>query len=110
MYHVIYLHVAAPAKPLAGQPCNGCGVCCASEPCPLGVLASRRLRGPCSALRWIEDHGVYRCGLIEQPAAFLPAALRWSAPLLARLAHRFIAAGSGCDSSVSIDKLQVKLE
>jgi hypothetical protein len=38
----------------------------------------------------------------QKPAAHLPAALRWSAAMVGRVAHRFIAAGSGCDCSVSV--------
>ena len=102
MYQVIHLHVAAPDKPPVGQPCNGCGVCCASEPCPLGIVASRRRHGACSALVWMEDKGMYRCGLIEQPAVHLPYLLRWAAPMLARLARRYIAAGVGCDFSANM--------
>lgn len=100
---MIHLHVAAPAKPDAGQPCNGCGVCCVSEPCPAGAIVSRRLRGACAALIWNDDQGAYRCGLIEQPANFLPKALRRAAPWVAHWAHRFVAAGRGCDSSVTVE-------
>ena len=105
VHRIIEIHIAAPAKPPVGQPCNGCGVCCASEPCPLGVLVSRRRHGACAALLWKDDDaggGVYRCGLIEQPATHLPAALRRAAPLLARVARRYISAGSGCDAGVSV--------
>lgn len=102
-YQVIHLHVLAPAKPAVGRPCNGCGVCCASEPCPIGMLVSHRRQGACAALAWHEDARMYRCGMIEKPAAHLPAALRWSAPLVARLARRFVAAGIGCDSSVEAE-------
>ena len=38
--HLIRIHADAPAKPPVGAPCNGCGVCCLLEPCPLGVLLS----------------------------------------------------------------------
>ena len=37
---VIAIHPAAPPKPAWGEPCNGCGVCYAWQPCPLGVLVS----------------------------------------------------------------------
>ena len=40
---VIHLHPSAPPKPAEGAACNGCGVCCAWQPCPLGVLASAAL-------------------------------------------------------------------
>ncbi len=97
MHTVITLRVAAPDKPVAGAPCNGCGVCCTLAPCPLGILVSRRTRGACAALTWSDDKGLYRCGLIERPATFLPRLLRRWAPALARMARRYVSAGSGCD-------------
>lgn len=103
MYQVIQLHPAAPTQPPEGAACNGCGVCCASAPCPIGVLVSGRRSGACAALAWSEAAASYRCGLIERPAAHLPAPLRWGAPLLARLARRSIAAGIGCDASAGIE-------
>ncbi len=103
MYQVIQLHPEAPAQPAEGAPCNGCGVCCASEPCPLGAIASGRRHGACAALVWNEHSANYRCGLIERPAAHLPAGLRWGAPLLARLARRSIASGIGCDAGLGVE-------
>jgi len=98
---IIHVHALAPAKPALGAPCNGCGVCCLSEPCPLGVLLSGRRSGACRAVRWNAQGAIYRCGAIESPAEVLPAALQWlKAPLawvLRRLAGRWIAAGAGCD-------------
>lgn len=94
---VVWLAAAAPAKPAVGAPCNGCGLCCAWQPCPLGVLVSGRLRGACAALRWQADQNVYRCAMVCAPGTiwpWLPAALqRW----VQRLAGRWIAAGQGCD-------------
>lgn len=96
---VILLHPAAPAKPTAGQPCNGCGVCCAWAPCPLGMLLSRRRRGPCTALVWL--HGHYRCGVLTAPRQYLP----WlPAGLARRLAWRWIAAAQGCDADLDVDR------
>lgn len=86
---VIPIQPEAPAKPAFGQACNGCGVCCLSEPCPLGMLVSRKRSGACSALRW--DDGRYRCGLAAHRNR-----------LVARLARRWIAAGSGCDSTAQV--------
>ena len=102
-HQVIHLHVLAPTKPAVGQPCNGCGVCCASEPCPVGMLVSRRRHGACAALVWRHEAQRYRCGMIEEPAAHLPVPLRWAAPVAARLARRFVAAGIGCDSTVEAE-------
>ncbi len=92
---VIHLHPAAPAKPATGATCNGCGVCCAAEPCPLGVALSRRRSGACVALEWHEADTRYRCGALASPTRWLP----WlPAPLTRALARRWIAAGRGCDT------------
>jgi hypothetical protein len=107
VHDVIHLHPAAPDKPAAGQPCNGCGVCCASAPCPLGIVASGRVHGRCRALVWNDAAGLYRCGLIERPAHELPAASRWLAPLLAQAARRYIASGSGCDCELVVERADV---
>ncbi len=103
-HRVILLQSEAPEKPAHGAPCNGCGVCCAHEPCPLGMVASRRLHGACAALVWRADEAVYRCGLIAEPERWLPRPLRRAAPLLARLARRYIAAGQGCDAHLDTEK------
>jgi hypothetical protein len=87
---IIRVHADAPLKPRLGDACNGCGVCCLAEPCPLGVLVSLRLRGPCRALRWDDATRRYRCGLAHRSP--------W-----ARLARRLIAAGAGCDSDAEVN-------
>lgn len=105
---VIHIHPEAPPKPAVGAPCNGCGVCCLVEPCPLGVLLSRQRRGACQALRWNADRTQYQCGAVLAPQAVLQRALpagwgafsRLLAPVLPRLAKRWIAAGTGCDSTL----------
>jgi hypothetical protein len=87
---VIHVHTDAPPKPALGQPCNGCGVCCLTEPCPLGMLLSRRRQGACEALRW--DAERYHCGVVSAHPRGL---LGW-------LVRRWIAAGSGCDCSLDV--------
>lgn len=102
----IWIHPDAPPKPAEGAPCNGCGVCCLAQPCPLGMLLSGRRRGACAALRWDDGLALYRCGAITEPRATLQQALpRWAvgaapalAAVLGRLARRWVAAGRGCDS------------
>jgi hypothetical protein len=96
---VIQIHPQAPAKPAFGAACNGCGLCCLAEPCPLGVLLSRSRKGPCMALRWQPDIQQYRCGALGAAGAADAAGLlaRAWARLRARLVARWIAAGSGCD-------------
>ena len=116
-HQIIYIQPAAPAKPVVGAACNGCGVCCLVAPCPLGVILSGRRTGACDALRWegLDQEGgntvgFYRCGAITQPDdvlfGVLPRALKVGIPALAwglgRLAKRWIAAGKGCDSTVEV--------
>ncbi len=101
---VIHIHPAAPAQPALGAPCNGCGVCCLAEPCPLGQVLSRKRHGACDALRWDDAQAVYRCGAITDAAGVLGPRWRWAAPWLQRLAHRWIAAGVGCDASLKSER------
>ena len=86
---VIQIQSQAPRKPALGADCNGCGVCCLSEPCPVGVLVSGRRQGACSALRWQASVARYQCGLATVP---------W----LGALTRRWIAAGRGCDSDAEV--------
>ncbi len=107
-HRTIFIEPMAPRKPVVGAPCNGCGICCLAQPCPLGIILSRRSQGACDALRWNSDQAVYRCGALSQPLDVLEAALPrylrglapWLAPALARFARRWIAAGQGCDSTL----------
>ena len=111
-YSTISIHPLAPAKVALGAACNGCGVCCQYAPCPLGILFSGRRRGSCDALRWDARLKQYRCGAIVAPRELLtqslPRGLRGLAPVLApvlrRVALRWIAAGVGCDSNLEVEE------
>lgn len=98
----IAIHATAPAKPALGKPCNGCGVCCAAEPCPVGMLTLLQFKGACRALLWQAEHSRYACGMVVQPTAYL----RWLPSCLGawagRLAARRIAAGRGCDADIEV--------
>lgn len=106
MNRVIRIEAAAPPKPAWGEPCNGCGVCCLTEPCPVGILLSRRLHGPCTALRWDEAGGLYRCAVVRPAGDDVPSsgAPGWIMRTRQRVAARWIAAGQGCDCSLEIAK------
>ena len=92
LQQVIHIQPLAPAKPPLGAPCNGCGLCCLAEPCPLGVLLSRSRSGPCKALQWQEAERQYRCGALGQAQAS-----RGLVRLKSWIVRRWIAAGVGCD-------------
>jgi len=98
---LIWLHQYAPDKPEVGQPCNGCGVCCAAEPCPVALFFLWQRTGRCQALVWDESQKMYRCGMLIQPSTYLAwLPLRWQS-WFARCVRRWIAAGVACDSSAT---------
>ncbi len=99
---ILHLHEAAPAKPAWGEPCNGCGVCCAYAPCPVGILISKRRTGACVALEWVDGESRYRCGVLVHPARYTGLQAGWMQNLTTRLAKRMISAGSGCDCSLEV--------
>ncbi|GAA0753606.1 hypothetical protein LRH25_26610 [Ideonella azotifigens] len=99
---VIRLQLEAPPKPAVGQACNGCGVCCAWAPCPLGMLVSGKRQGACLALQWQADAGLYRCGMVAAPRQVLHWLPEPAAKLLSRLARRWISAASGCDADLAV--------
>lgn len=101
-WQLIRLHAAVPPKPTLGAPCNGCGVCCAAEPCPLSRLLLGHRRDVCPALDWREDERRYVCGLATRPAAHLRWLPRAAGPLFAPLVRRWIAAGKGCDFDAEV--------
>lgn len=94
---LITVHAHAPAKPRVGAPCNGCGACCISEPCPVSRVWLGHREGACPALKWDDAALRYQCGMATRPGdslAWLPAVAN---PVAARLFRRWIAAGIGCD-------------
>ncbi len=101
-HRVIHIHPDAPRKPAVGAACNGCGVCCLDEPCPVGVIVSRRRRGPCQALEWQPAEKRYRCGVAASPHAHLPWLPSWAAPWARRIVLRWISAATGCDCWLEI--------
>ena len=112
---LIYVEPLAPAKPPEGAACNGCGLCCLAEPCPLGVVLYRTRNGPCPALCWSSVSKQYRCGAVSAPLGTARGALhvrlQWLAPgvawVLRRMAARWVAAGTSCDSSLVASSLEI---
>ena len=102
MQQIIHLQHDAPLKPAMGQACNGCGVCCMAEPCPLGQVLSGHRQGRCDALRWDATEQRYQCGAVTDPQAVWPWLPAVAAPMARRLALRWISATRGCDSDAEV--------
>ncbi len=98
---VVWLQTGAPAKPPEGAPCNGCGLCCLAELCPLGMVVSARRKGPCKALKWSDVDQRYWCGMVSDPGGVTGLTWPWAVRALAALARRWIASGAGCDAQLT---------
>jgi hypothetical protein len=87
----------APEKPPHGAPCNGCGLCCAAEPCALAgeYLGQAPDEGPCRALEF--DDGRFWCGLVQRPGYYL-GLQDWADPQFAVLFAFALRLGLGCDA------------
>ena len=99
-YQIIEIHRHAPEKPVIGQACNGCGVCCAAEPCPLSLALLWPHQQPCRALEWNENKQRYYCGMVIKPAQYLRFLPDWANRWSIKIAKRWIAADQRCDSDV----------
>jgi len=99
---LIWLQPEAATKPQLGQACNGCGVCCASEPCPVAGVFLWQFRGACKALVWLADKQQYRCGLLLEPSNYLVILPRFAQRPFRFLVARWIAADTACDSDAQI--------
>jgi len=87
-------------KPAYGTPCNGCGACCVTALCPLGVHVLGAQPGPCPAL---EDAGpMFGCGLVAHPERYAPVlAARHGREALQQAAAYLVGVGSGCDARLA---------
>jgi hypothetical protein len=94
----IWLHEQAPDKPREGQPCNGCGVCCASEPCPVAIIFLWQRHGRCRALEWDEIAQHYRCGMLRRPEYYVRSLPDFLGNVLRPWIKRQIAADTVCDA------------
>lgn len=100
---VIHLATSAPVKPLPGEPCNGCGVCCAANPCPVARIIFLQWRGPCRALRWNWGERRYHCGLLSTRRPWQHRLPPSAVAMAHKLVRRWIAVGTGCDSLTEVE-------
>ncbi len=86
----------APEKPEEGAPCNGCGFCCAAEPCGLAVEFIGATVGPCPAMEF--DDGRFWCGLVRNPSSYLDTPA-FGDHMVGAIFAQALGVGRGCDSS-----------
>lgn len=85
-----------PEKPAYGSPCNGCGLCCIAEQCPIGAL----LLGEadlCPALTQMGNVKV--CGLVADTKRYFNTLGRAELDtMLSNAIGYVLGAGRGCDA------------
>lgn len=90
----------APEKPAFGSPCNGCGFCCAAEPCGVArQFVPGAIDGaPCPAMEF--GHGRFRCGMVRRPGHYLglPA---WGDEEMGAMIGEALGTGKGCCANVA---------
>lgn len=62
------IHSVTLDKPVYGQPCNGCGICCIAKVCELGVTLGDDQN--CKALVRGSEGGFY-CGMVADPYRYM---------------------------------------
>lgn len=83
------MKIELPSKPKFGSACNGCGFCCASEICAIGVMAFPGAQAPCPALKIRPDGKSTYCEIVETER------INKMEPLI----ETALGIGKGCDSS-----------
>ena len=100
---IIELHPLAPPKPAYAARCNGCGVCCAAEPCPVAYVFLFQFRGRCRALLWQEAASRYVCGMAVCPDRYVSMLPQSWRERVGRFVLSRIASGDGCDFAAEIE-------
>lgn len=89
----------APEKPAFGSPCNGCGFCCAAEPCGVArqFVPGATDGAPCPAMEF--EHGRFWCGMVRRPGYYLglPA---WGDEEMGAMIGEALGTGKGCCADV----------
>jgi len=99
---IIELHPLAPAKPDYGAQCNGCGMCCAAEPCPVALLFLWQFKGGCRALLWENATNRYVCGMVVSPDQYVRLMPTFLRERMGRFFAKRIASEYGCDFAAEV--------
>src|ERR1043165_2494420 len=84
-----------PRKPPEGDACNGCGLCCAVQLCPIVIELLPDAQAPCPAMEFNGER--FWCGLIRRPSRYLGTPLQ-SDRVIGPMAGVELAIGQGCDA------------
>lgn len=90
-------------KPLIGEPCNQCGLCCQLHICHTGAyllgktkyIGERRIPGPCPVLT-PTGNGTFACGFVIDPVKWMGKS-KYRPEVISRSMKQRIGAGTGCD-------------
>lgn len=104
-FRTVELHPLAPDKPDYGARCNGCGLCCAFEPCPVARIFLLQSSRKCRALLWQDDAGSYVCGMVVCPDRYVRMIPRRWRECSGKFFASRIAAGTGCDFAAEMDDM-----
>lgn len=94
LWHLTRAAFDLPEKPVFGEACNRCGLCCLMETCPLGLMFFGNAHGTCPALKL--DGSQSHCQLIADPASLLPDLI---AGEVQELATVMLVSGGRCDAA-----------
>lgn len=85
-------------KPAFGALCNGCGVCCALDPCAIAHQWIDANAGePCPALEFGE--GRFWCGMVRRPSHYMRLSNDWGDRILGSAIATALGVRRGCDAS-----------
>ena len=106
-FHILQDH----DKPLYGEPCNNCGLCCRVQACKVSEIFLKSSQAPCIALEYHD--GKLLCGMLIRPAHYLgitfpDATAETASQYLIPQFRLLIGAGDGC--SMPDEVLAVKLK
>lgn len=85
----------APEYPGYGSPCNGCGFCCAAEPCQIARDFAGFTEGPCPAMEFEGERFV--CGIVKAPSRYIGTP-EFGDAFLGEMIAKALGIGKGCDS------------
>jgi hypothetical protein len=85
----------APEYPGYGKNCNGCGLCCAAEPCEIARDFAGITEAPCRAMQF--EGGRFVCGMVKNPSRYMDTP-DFGGQIIGGMFAKALGIGRGCDS------------